>query len=152
MHLGNSKIQRISATIAVVASLLPAAGTAADPPPTSITISAVSGHDPAVDWVRAADCASNLCDQASGERRFVLAPASGLGATLVQLPGYSLPGQPSRPRHGLGIRSHQLEAALNDVGIEARHCLAPVVRMHTKLSSGFNLSGTLWVYLRCTFE
>ena len=78
--------------------------------------------------------------------------ASGFGGALVDFNSNAPVDRPTRPRLGLGVRSHELESALNGIGLEAHRCLAPVVRMRTKLSSGFELSGSLWVYLRCSIR
>lgn len=140
-------------TIALQALLAcPLAAAASDPPWSPLPVSSTYGLDVGDDVRGEADCGSARCERILQKQRLQFGPAGGLGATLVTLPSYNLPGQPSRPNHGIGIRSHKLEGALNDMGIEARLCLAPVVRMHTKVSAGFDISGTLWVYLRCSFE
>lgn len=97
-------------------------------------------------------CRELTCGPLSPPARLRFGHRPGFGATLVEIPSYSLPGQPQRPRHALGLRSPQLESALNAVGIDARQCLAPMLRMQTKVSSSFDVSGTLWVYLRCALE
>ena len=144
--------QKLTALVLPLALLLPLAAAAADPPASSIVL--IPGHwsDLGLDDTFDADCSARGCERRLPQRRLKFGDARGLGATLVEFKPHTMPGQSARAHHGIGIRSYQLESALNDIGIEARHCLAPVVRMHTKLSSGFDLSGTLWVYLRCTVK
>ncbi len=139
------------AAAARLALLLPTVAFAAPPLPTSLVPTEHAGSldaDPQFE----PDCRPAVCEGGQPLRRLKFGRTPALGATLVEFRTHALPGQYSRPQHGIGVRSHRLEAALNDFGIEARHCLAPVVRMHTKVSSGFDLSGTLWVYLRCSVE
>ncbi len=105
------------------------------------------------DLARDHGCAGQSCAAAAKRTtRLVLSAARGLGATLVEIPSPNIIGAPRRPHHAIGVRSPMLESALHEVGIDASHCLAPVVRLHTKLSSAFDLSGTLWVYARCSFR
>ena len=145
-------MQRTATWAVRLALLLPAAAAAAGPPASTIQIYAAHASASSFGSLLDGDCASFDCDRRLSQRRLDFGSAPSLGATLVEIRSYELPGQPSRPHHAIGIRSHRLESALHDVGIEARHCLAPVVRLHTKLSSSFDLSGTLWVYLRCSLE
>jgi hypothetical protein len=152
MHRGSGCGQRIAAWAARFALLLPAAAAAAGPPASAIPIYAAHASAASFDSLLDEDCASINCDRRLSQHRLDFGPAPSLGATLVEIRSYALPGQPSRPHHAIGLRSHGLESALNDVGIGARHCLAPVVRLHTRVSSSFDISGTLWVYLRCSLE
>jgi hypothetical protein len=73
----------------------------------------------------------------------------GFGAAFVEFRSPSVPGQNARPRYGIGMRAPALESALETIGLEARRCLAPVVRMRTRLTSESNLTGTVWLHLRC---
>ncbi len=141
-------MHRRVAFAACVALLAP--GAAASPPlPTSLVPTEQTGRLDSGSQVEV-DCRLTDCERGLTRRLMQFGRTPGLGASLVEFRSPVVLGQPTRPQHGIGIRSHALEAALNGIGLEARHCLAPVVRMHTKLSSSFDLSGTLWVYLRCT--
>lgn len=116
-------------------------------------VSTASTIEPIPDLAPDHGCAGQSCAAATKRTtRFVLGAARGLGATLVEIPSPNIIGAPRRPHHAIGVRSQMLESALHEVGIDASHCLAPVVRLHTKLSSAFDLSGTLWVYARCSFR
>jgi hypothetical protein len=139
------------ATFAIAATLLPVAATAASTAP-NLDMPNWPAEEAANGAVFTPACRSLDCEDNRLHQRLRFGVRGGLGATLVEFNSHAMPGQPRRAQHGLGVRSHQLESALNAVGFEARHCLAPVVRMHTKLSSSFDVSGTLWVYLRCTLE
>ncbi len=56
-----------------------------------------------------------------------------------------------RPRFALGFRSNTMKSWLNHAGLDAHTCLAPVIRANTRIRSD-GVSGTVWVYARCTFE
>jgi hypothetical protein len=90
------------------------------------------------------------CGRDRPRQRLEFRSAPGFGGALVDFGSPAPADRPARPRLGIGMRSHEVESALNGIGVEARHCLAPVVRMRTKLSSSLQLSGSLWVYLRCS--
>lgn len=97
-------------------------------------------------------CRGAGCSHSPQPRHLVFGSATGVGATLVELESNDPPGQYRRPRYALGVRSQALESALDTVGLDAHRCLAPMVRMNTKLSASLNLSGTLWIYLRCSLN
>jgi hypothetical protein len=88
---------------------------------------------------------------ADGARSMPLAGWSS--ARLVEMPRNDTPGTApgsySRPRYALGFRSQALRSWLNGLGIEATTCLAPVVRVRSKISSEGGLSGTLLISARC---
>lgn len=147
MHRLDSR-QRFAAILAALALTLPALAAAQAPPALAGRLYAAAGN-PAVDDRL---CSNSQCSAPSPAAALRFGERPGLGATLVEFRSSALPGQPQRAQHGLGIRSRELESALNAAGVEARHCLAPVVRMHSRLSASFELSGTLWVYLRCTLQ
>jgi hypothetical protein len=73
-------------------------------------------------------------------------------ATLVELPRDAAPGTYQRPRYALGFRSEVLRSWLKEAGVDAHTCIAPVLRLRTKLSSEGDLSGALWLYARCSFN
>lgn len=66
-----------------------------------------------------------------------------------QSPGST--GVYQRPRFALGFRSNTMKSWLNHAGLDAHTCLAPVIRANTRIRSD-GVSGTVWVYARCTFE
>lgn len=73
-------------------------------------------------------------------------------ATLVELPRDAVPGTYQRPHYALGFRSETLRSWLKEAGVDAHTCIAPVLRLRTKLSSEGGLTGTLWLYARCSFR
>ena len=73
-------------------------------------------------------------------------------ATLVELPRDAVPGTYQRPHYALGFRSETLRGWLKEAGVDAHTCIAPVLRLRTKLSSQGELSGALWLYARCSFR
>lgn len=72
-------------------------------------------------------------------------------ARLIEMPRDTKPGQYSRPHYALGFRSEAMRGWLKEAGLDADTCIAPVLRLRTKLSDGA-LSGALWVYARCSFR
>jgi len=99
-----------------------------------------------------AACGGAACDSAPSLPRLELRKRSSFDAVVVEPRADDLQGQARRPRLSIGMRSYALESALDSVGLAARHCLAPVVRMNARMSTSFNLSGTLWVSMRCSFD
>ncbi len=73
-------------------------------------------------------------------------------ASLIELPRDAAPGRYQRPHYALGFRSETLRGWLKDAGLDAQTCIAPVLRLRTKLSGDGALSGALWVYARCSFH
>lgn len=73
-------------------------------------------------------------------------------ASLVEMPRDAVPGRYQRPRYALGFRSEALRGWLKEAGIDAQSCIAPVLRLRTKLSGEGDFSGTLWLYARCSFH
>jgi len=78
-----------------------------------------------------------------------LSPASWSGARLIEVPRNDAPGTYSRPHYALGFQSQSMRTLLNELGIDATACLAPVLRARSKLSSSGQLGGTLWLSARC---
>lgn len=97
-------------------------------------------------------CIDGTCAGTFPLPRLELRTRSSFDAVIVEPGPDDLRGQTRRPRLSLGMRSYALEAALDSAGLAARHCLAPVVRMNTRMSSSLGLTGTLWISLRCTFD
>jgi len=75
--------------------------------------------------------------------------AAWSNARLVEVPRNDPPGTYSRPHYALGFRSEPMRLWLNGLGVDATACLAPVVRLRTKISSGGHIGGTLWLSARC---
>ena len=147
------RLAQYAAAVALqFALLLPVVATASEPSFSSVVVGNSHWYDLGLDASLSADCSTIGCERRMPRHGLRFGTPRGFGATLVEFKPYAMPGQTARAHHGIGIRSYQMESALNSIGIEARHCLAPVVRMHTKVSAGFDISGTLWVYLRCSFE
>jgi hypothetical protein len=103
--------------------------------------------------VRSVDTTSSAEAAASALRTAPVSPRGrGFRAALIELPRNQIPGQYSRPHYALGVRSTRVKRWMEGIGLDADTCLAPVLRMRTKLSSDGDLNGALWVYARCTFH
>jgi len=72
-------------------------------------------------------------------------------AALLELPADQILGQYRRPSYALAFRSDALRNWLNGMGIDARSCQAPVVRVRTKRSSSGEWSGMVLMFARCNF-
>jgi hypothetical protein len=73
---------------------------------------------------------------------------------LFDAPREYTPGQPIRrsPRLAIGFRSDAMRHAMEAIGIDAQHCMAPIVRLRGKMAGNGDVSGTLWISARCTFR
>jgi hypothetical protein len=69
--------------------------------------------------------------------------------SLVELPNYSLTADRPRPHYALGFASDAMRNWMNDIGIDAGTCTAPIIRLRTRIESG-EFRGTLWVHARCS--
>ena len=143
----NSRIQ----TIAAIGALLSLQAAAAEPlvPPQA---SAARFFETTPKTRSNAACGGGACDSAPSLPRLELRKRSSFDALLLEPRADDPQGQTTRPRLSIGMRSYALESALDSVGLAARHCLAPVVRMNARMSTSFSLSGTLWVSMRCSFD
>lgn len=150
MHRSRRPMQAIAALAVQLTVMLPLQAAVAAPAPE--TGEAPFSRADFVDVGSPLDfeCSAIECNAGVPRHRLRFPSARAFGGALIDIGAHARTGSPGRPRYALGIRSHQLEAALKEIGLEARRCLAPLMRMRTKLSSGFQLSGSLWVYLRCS--
>jgi len=82
---------------------------------------------------------------------FVFTGQSTSRVRLLELPSEHRPGQYSRPRFALGFRSDAMKSWLNERGFAASVCMAPVVRMRSKLSKEGDWSGSVMLQARCSF-
>ncbi|MCU0949825.1 MAG: hypothetical protein MUC68_01875 [Burkholderiaceae bacterium] len=86
--------------------------------------------------------------------RLLIGAGSSLArASLVQMPGENvLPGGYVRPRYALGFRSSTMKNFVQGMGLEAEHCLAPLVRARLTFSPQGDAGGRLMVFARCTLR
>lgn len=72
---------------------------------------------------------------------------------LFEAPREFSPGQPVRrtPRLAIAFRSNALRNGLDALGINAETCMAPIIRVRGKLSSGGDINSTVWISARCSF-
>lgn len=74
-----------------------------------------------------------------------------LGSTLqLDLPRYDSEGKYVRPKFYVGMRSESMRNLANAAGLGAEKCMLPMVRARTHMSGDGELSGTLYVYARCS--
>jgi hypothetical protein len=74
-------------------------------------------------------------------------------ASLVQMPSENvIPGRYARPRYALGFRSNAMKNLAQGMGLDAEHCLAPLVRARVTLSQNGDTGGRLMIFARCTLR
>jgi hypothetical protein len=73
-------------------------------------------------------------------------------ASLIEMPSTAGLGQPTRRHYAFGLRSDSFKAWLTDLGVDTDHCVAPIVRMSSRIESNGDLRGTFWVYARCSLR
>jgi hypothetical protein len=75
-----------------------------------------------------------------------------LGSTLqLDLPRYDASGKYVRPKFYVGKKSDSMRYWMNSAGISADKCMLPLVRARTHMGGDGDVSGSLWVYARCSF-
>lgn len=76
-----------------------------------------------------------------------------LGSTVqLELPRDAGSGQYTRPKFIVGLPSDSMKSWMNSAGLEADHCMLPMLRARTRMSADGDINGTLWLYARCTFR
>ena len=137
---------RILGAIALLAACLPVA---AQHPDWNVPIRA-SAYTP--DWrsLPRSGCDKNCGSESQDARLSWKLIPSSISAQIVEFKTPEVPGTYQRPRHGLAFESDGMRSLLNQVGLDATRCQAPVVRVHTKLRDG--LQGTAWFYARCALR
>jgi hypothetical protein len=79
--------------------------------------------------------------------------AGWLGSSVqLEIPRDVVTGQYARPKVVVGLHSESMKNWMNSTGLAADHCLLPMLRARTKMTAEGDVSGTLWLYARCTFR
>jgi hypothetical protein len=148
-HRSHTNVRFAQALGAVV--MLACGPASAQPPDWNVPIRASALS---TDWrasLPRTNCDNGNCSTDSGSARLSwnLVPTT-LGAQIVEFKPPEVPGNRQRPRHGLAFESSGMRSFLAGMGLDAERCQAPILRMHTKLSTGFK--ATAWMYARCTLR
>lgn len=101
------------------------------------------------------DAADRTADAAAASPpRSLFGVGSALSrASLVQMPSENVvPGRYTRPRYALGFRSNAMKNLAQGMGLDAEHCLAPLVRARVTLSQNGDTGGRLMIFARCTLR
>jgi hypothetical protein len=125
--------------------LLPLRSLAPQPRPTTL----------AADSADTTDSADRTADAAAvSPPRSLFGVGSALSrASLVQMPSENVvPGRYTRPRYALGFRSNAMKNLAQGMGLDAEHCLAPLVRARVTLSQNGDTGGRLMIFARCTLR
>ncbi len=77
---------------------------------------------------------------------------SANGMSLVEMPADGGIAQRTRPHYALGFTSATMRTWLTDMGVEASHCIAPIIRLRTRVDASGDFHGTLWVHARCSLR
>lgn len=70
--------------------------------------------------------------------------------SLVEMPNYGLTPERTRPSYALGFTSETMRNWMNDIGMDAGACTAPIIRLRTRVDANGDFRGTLWVHARCS--
>ncbi len=97
---------------------------------------------------RAAAQPPSLAHGLSSAGRAAWESATG-SVSLVEVPDYRLTTEPKRPSYALGFASETMRNWMNELGMEAGACTAPIIRLRTRIDAG-DFRGTLWVHARCS--
>lgn len=73
-------------------------------------------------------------------------------AALIEMPSSVGLGAPTRRQYAFGLRSDTFKSWMADFGFAADHCMAPIVRMSTRVDSNGDFRGAMWVYARCALR
>lgn len=91
--------------------------------------------------------------------RTPLAPEAGRAGLFSSLGLYAyqpvgaMPGHYVRPHYALGLHSDLMRDALVSAGLEARSCIAPMLRLRARPASSVSAGGLSFTLLaRCTFH
>ncbi len=69
--------------------------------------------------------------------------------SLIEMPSYGVGTERFRPHYALGFSSETMRAWMSDLGIDAENCVAPIIRLRTRIDAGGEFRGSLWVHARC---
>ena len=76
-----------------------------------------------------------------------------LGSTVqLDMPRYDSSGNYVRPKFYVGMQSDAMRSWMSSTGLAADKCMLPMLRARTSMSGDGAVSGSLWVYARCTFH
>jgi hypothetical protein len=76
-----------------------------------------------------------------------------LGSTVqLDMPRYDSSGKYVRPKFYVGMQSDAMRNWMNSTGLAADKCMLPMLRARTHMNGDGEVSGSLWVYARCTFR
>lgn len=82
-----------------------------------------------------------------------LAGARWIGDSVrLEVPRDTVTGQYARPRFVVGLPSESMRSWMHMAGVDADHCMLPMLRTRTRMTAEGDVSGTLWLYARCTFR
>ncbi|MGE5336525.1 MAG: hypothetical protein ACM3PU_01780 [Gemmatimonadota bacterium] len=69
--------------------------------------------------------------------------------SLIAMPSYGVGAERFRPHYALGFSSETMRAWMSDLGIDAQDCVAPIIRLRTRIDASGEFRGSLWVHARC---
>jgi hypothetical protein len=72
--------------------------------------------------------------------------------SLVEMPAEGGIVQRTRPHYALGFTSETMRTWMTDMGMEASNCIAPIIRLRTRVDASGDFHGTLWVHARCSLR
>jgi hypothetical protein len=82
-----------------------------------------------------------------------LRSAGWLGNSVrLEVPRDVVTGHYARPKLVVGLPSASMKNWMNSAGLDADHCMLPMLRARTRMTTEGDIQGTLWLYARCTFR
>lgn len=72
--------------------------------------------------------------------------------SLVEMPAHGLSIGPPRRHFALGFASETMRNWMNDIGLDAGSCTAPIIRLRSRIDASGDFRGTLWVHARCSLR
>lgn len=79
--------------------------------------------------------------------------AGWLGNSVrLEVPRDVVTGHYARPKLVVGLPSASMKNWMNSAGLDADHCMLPMLRARTRMTADGEINGTLWLYARCTFR
>lgn len=79
--------------------------------------------------------------------------AGWLGNSVrLEVPRDVVTGHYARPKLVVGLPSASMKSWMNSAGLDADHCMLPLLRARTRMTTDGDIQGTLWLYARCTFR
>lgn len=72
--------------------------------------------------------------------------------SLLDLPADGPAADRIRGSYALGFTSETMRSWMTDMGMDAASCIAPIIRLRSRIDTGSDYRGALWVHARCSLR